>query len=320
MTRATAARDRTRGTGADLRSALQRAAAWLTANAERIDALNVFPVPDGDTGTNMSMTLEAAVDSLKHVSEAAPVSHVARSAYEAAMLGARGNSGVILSQLLRGFSEALVDADELTPDGLAAALTQASEIAYRGVSRPVEGTILTVAREVGVAAKAAVGAGADLPGLLEQSVRAANEAVAATPSQLEVLRKAGVVDSGGEGYRVILEGAWMWSTGRNVEEDTAAHPYSRALVQAIEEELAFGFCTEFLLRDANLPLTDVKSRMEALGESVIAVGDQTLMRVHVHTHRPGPALKFSAHHAPLATSTVRNIALPPNTPVPAPHS
>jgi DAK2 domain fusion protein YloV len=309
MTTPTVARDRTRATGADLRSALEAASAWLTSNAERVNALNVFPVPDGDTGTNMSMTLQAAVDGLQRLGEDAPVSQVARAAYEAAMLGARGNSGVILSQLLRGFSEALADSQELTPAGLAAALAQASEMAYRGMSRPVEGTILTVAREVGVAARAAVGAGADLPGLLEQAVDAANDAVAATPSQLEVLRKAGVVDSGGEGYRVILEGAWMWSTGRSLEAGGDAHTYSRALLQAIDEESTFGFCTEFLLRDANLALPEVKQTMEALGESVIAVGDRDLMRVHVHTLRPGQALEFAVDHGTLVKVKVENMQL-----------
>src|SRR5262249_38870326 len=206
---------------------------WLNANADRIDALNVFPVPDGDTGTNMSMTLQAAVDGVRDLADDVTVAQVAHAAYEAAMLGARGNSGVILSQLLRGFAEALSTAEVLTPDGLASALQQASEVAYRAVSKPVEGTILTVAREIGVAATAAAGAGADLPELLSQTLRAANDAVAATPEKLAVLRKAGVVDSGGEGYRVIIEGAWMWSTGRNVEEDATAHPYSRALVDAI---------------------------------------------------------------------------------------
>src|SRR5437868_6358723 len=273
----TAVRERTRATGADLRSALQAASTWLLANAERINALNVFPIPDGDTGTNMSLTLQEAVADLARLSDDAPVSQVARSAYEAAMLGARGNSGVILSQLLRGFAEALASADEMTPDILALALTQASEVAYRGVSRPVEGTILSVARAAAVAATAAAGAGADLPGVLDQAVRAANDAVAATPTQLEVLRKAGVVDSGGEGYRVILEGAWMWSTGRSLEPGADAHTYSRALLQAVEEESTFGFCTEFLLRDADLALPEVKQRMEALGESVIAVGDRDLM-------------------------------------------
>jgi uncharacterized protein len=308
MTTPTAARDRTRATSADLRAALQSSAAWLSANAERIDALNVFPVPDGDTGTNMSMTLQAAVEPLAALADDVPVSSLARTASEAAMLGGRGNSGVILSQLLRGFSEALADAAELTPAGLADALTRASEVAYRGVSRPVEGTILTVAREAAVAARAAAGAGADLPSLLEQSVRAANEAVAATPSQLEVLRKAGVVDSGGEGYRVILEGAWMWSTGRSIEEGVA-HPYSRALVQAIDEESTFGFCTELLLRDSDLPLVDVKTHMEALGESVIAVGDPSLLRVHLHTLRPGQALEFAVDHGTLVRVKVENMEL-----------
>src|SRR5947209_3784561 len=145
MTTPTAARDRTRATGADLRAALLQASGWLLANAERVNALNVFPVPDGDTGTNMSLTLQAATDGLRRLGDDAPVSQVARTAYEAAMLGARGNSGVILSQLLRGFAEALAGSAELTSSGLAQALTQASEAAYRSVSRPVEGTILTVA-------------------------------------------------------------------------------------------------------------------------------------------------------------------------------
>src|SRR5438132_4056204 len=314
MTTPTAARDRTRATGADLRAAFESAAGWLSANAERINALNVFPVPDGDTGTNMSMTMQAAVDGLKSLQDDVPVNLVARSTYEAAMLGARGNSGVILSQLLRGFAEALSDATELTPAGLAAALTRASEVAYQAVSRPVEGTILTVARQVGVAATAAAGASSDLPGVLEQSVRAASDAVAATPTQLEVLRKAGVVDSGGEGYRVIIEGAWMFSTGRAVDVELeagagASRPFSRALVEAIDHESTFGFCTEFVLRDSDVALPDVKTCMEELGDSVIAVGDHDLMRVHVHTSRPGQALEFAVDHGTLAKVKVENMQL-----------
>jgi DAK2 domain fusion protein YloV len=312
MTTLMAARDRTRATGADLRAALESAAAWLSANAERVNALNVFPVPDGDTGTNMSMTLQAAVEGLPSLGEDAPVTLVARTAYDAAMMGARGNSGVILSQLLSGFAIELADADELTPQRLARALAQASETAFRGVSRPVEGTILTVAREAARAAMAAAESGADLPGLLEQTVSAANEAVAATPGQLEVLRKAGVVDAGGEGYRVILEGAWMWSTGRSLEEaaSTESRPYSRALLQdLVEADSMFGFCTEFVLRDTDLPVADVKSSMEALGESVIAVGDSRLMRVHMHTLRPGQALEFAVDHGTLANVKVENMQL-----------
>jgi DAK2 domain fusion protein YloV len=312
MTTLMAARDRTRATGADLRAALQSAAAWLSASAERVNALNVFPVPDGDTGTNMSMTLQAAVEGLARLGDDTPVSEVARAAYDAAMLGARGNSGVILSQLLSGFATELADADELTPLSLARALTQASGTAFGGVSRPVEGTILTVAREAARAATLAAESGADLPGVLEQTLSAANEAVAATPSQLEVLRRAGVVDAGGEGYRVVLEGAWMWSTGRSLEEalSTQVLPYSRALLQDLgEDDSMFGFCTEFVLRDSDLPVADVKSSMEALGESVIAVGDHSLMRVHVHTLRPGQALEFAVDHGTLAKVKVENMQL-----------
>src|SRR5260370_26359569 len=277
MTAPTAARDRTRATGADLRAALESASAWLSANAERINALNVFPVPDGDTGTNMSMTLQASVDAIQRLNEDAQVGAVARSAYEAAMLGARGNSGVILSQLLSGFSAVLAGADELTPQFLARALNEASDIAYRGVSRPVEGTILTVAREVGRAALGAADSGGDIPSLLEKALSAANEAVAATPSQLEVLRKAGVVDSGGEGYRVILEGAWMWSTGRTLEQAAQTQQYSRALLDALDDdESTFGFCTEVLLRGADLSVDAMNARMDALGKSAIVVGDSDL--------------------------------------------
>jgi len=304
-------RDRTRATGADLRAALQLAATWLLANAERINALNVFPVPDGDTGTNMSMTLQEAVDRLRLASDA-PVSQVAQSIAREALESARGNSGVILSQLLSGFATALAEAVELTPGSLASALTLASEAAYRGVSHPIEGTILTVAREAASAATTAANAGSDLPDVLRQTLRAATAAVAATPSQLEVLRKAGVVDSGGEGYRVILEGAWMWSTGRSLELEKASAPrhYSRALVEANSHaESTFGFCTEFLLRDADLPIDEVRSRMEALGESVLAVGNPELMRVHVHTLRPGQALEFAVDHGTLARVKVENMQL-----------
>jgi uncharacterized protein len=313
MTTPTAARDldRTRATGADLRAALRSAAAWLLVNAERINALNVFPVPDGDTGTNMSMTLKAAVDGLQNLPDDVPVHRVARAAYEAAMLGARGNSGVILSQLLRGFAQALAEAPELTPPLLAAALSQASQVAYGGVSHPVEGTILTVARQAAAEATAAARPDATLPSLLEATVNAAAAAVAATPSQLDVLRKAGVVDSGGEGYRVILEGAWMWSTGRahELSTPTAGHGYTRALLHAVDEESTFGFCTEFLLRDADVSLAEVKARMDDLGESVIAVGDQALLRVHVHTLRPGQALEFAVDHGTLDRVKVENMQL-----------
>src|SRR5205807_2433575 len=149
----------------------------------------------------------------------------------------------------------------------------------------------------------------DLPDLLEMTLQAASAAVAETPNQLEVLRKAGVVDSGGEGYRVIVEGAWMWSTGRSLEELQSARPHGRALLAEFDEHSTYGFCTEFVLKNADLPVRSVKERMEALGDSVIAVGDAELLRVHVHTLRPGQALEFAVDHGTLAKVKVENMQL-----------
>lgn len=299
--------------GAGVRDALVAASTWLDAQAERVNALNVFPVPDGDTGTNMSLTLRAAADAVRALPDGTPAAEVARAAYEAAMMSARGNSGVILSQLLRGFSQALEGQHELHAPDLAAALTEASRVAYRGVSQPVEGTILTVACKAAEAAEAAAALGLDLTSVLGQALDAAGLAVAETPNQLAVLRKAGVVDSGGEGYRVVLEGAWMYSTGRSIAE--AAARASADVIHAdlaalgVDEETPFGFCTELLLQGCDLPLQEVKAAMEDLGESVLAVGDAALLRVHVHTPRPGQALEFAVDHGTLARVKVENMQL-----------
>jgi uncharacterized protein len=309
---AIAAAEGSRATGDQLRAAVLTAANWLETQAERINALNVFPVPDGDTGTNMSLTLRAAADALKALPSGATAGAVAQTTYRAAMLGARGNSGVILSQLLSGFASALKDAQEMGPRDLAEALRRASEVAYAAVSRPVEGTILTVAREAARAAEeAAAQTDSDLVGVLERTLAAASLAVAATPSQLEVLARAGVVDSGGEGFRVILEGAWLGLTGRSPEETPSSRaPHSRALLEGLDHtEQGFGFCTELLLQDADLPTSSVKSAMEELGESVIVVGDPDLLRVHVHTPRPGRALEFAVDHGTVCKVKIENMQL-----------
>lgn len=304
---------RTRATGAEVRAALQAAARWLSANADRVNALNVFPVPDGDTGTNMSLTLRAAVADLDSLGPDPTPAVVTRATTEAALLGARGNSGVILSQLLRGFAELLVDADELTGPRLGAALVRAAEVAHAGVSRPVEGTILTVARVAGAAARAAADQGRDLPGILEATLEATTDAVARTPDQLEVLKKAGVVDSGAEGYRVILEGAWMWSTGRSIEQAQGALN-GQSIVHADLHDLdthasSYGFCTEVLMRDARASVADLTRGLEALGDSILVVGDPDLMRLHVHTPRPGQVLEYAVDHGTVARVKVDNMQL-----------
>jgi DAK2 domain fusion protein YloV len=302
--------DATTAGGAELRSALLASSEWLDGHAARIDALNVFPVPDGDTGTNMSLTLRAAADALREASERASVSEVAKTAYRAALLGARGNSGVILSQLLRGFSVALDGKEHMANADLAAALTEASQVAYGSISQPVEGTILTVARVAAEAAAAAAHLDADLPTLLGHAVRAATAAVEETPNQLEALRKAGVVDSGGEGYRVILEGAWLWSTGRHLVPPPPAAPHRRALLDAVAaDETPFGFCTEVLVRDSTASLDDVRATIESEGGSVLVVGDADLLRIHVHTLHPGRVIDYAVDRGTVVKVKVENMTL-----------
>lgn len=296
-------------TAEQLRRSLQAASTWLDAQADRLNALNVFPVPDGDTGTNMALTLKAALtEALKLDSD--HVGEVAKAAARGALMGARGNSGVILSQLLRGFARALEPHRLVGPAELAAAFAEASAVAYRGVSRPVEGTMLTVARLTAEAAAQAAETSPDLVAFLEATLQAAGRAVASTPDYLDVLRKAGVVDSGGEGLRVILEGVWMYATGREIQAATAAPHSAQALVTAAAvEETPFGFCTEFLLQTPDVSVAEIKAAMEGLGESVIAVGDQELVRVHVHTLRPGRALEYAVDHGVLQKVKIENMEL-----------
>lgn len=287
---------------------LRAACDWLDSHAERINALNVFPVPDGDTGTNMSLTMRAA---LQAVTDPSPhsVGEVARLAARGALLGARGNSGVILSQLLRGFGQHLAKAETLTPADLAAALSEAARVAYLSVSKPVEGTLLTVARDTGEAARAALELRSNITDVLEHCVRAAEAAVARTQGQLQVLREAGVVDAGGEGYRVLLEGAWLYVTGRTIEMAGAVQP-GHVLAQARDAEASpFGFCTELVLCDARADALAVRAAIEGLGQSVIVVGDGSLVRIHVHTLRPGQVLEYAVDHGTVQQIKIENMEL-----------
>ena len=194
--------------GAQLLLGLQAATTWFEQHVGEVNALNVFPVPDGDTGTNMHLTMIAAI---KDIAQQSSASSVAKQLERQALRGARGNSGVILSQIIRGFSEGLTGKDTIDAETLANALQQAAERAYKAVMKPTEGTILTVARAVGEGAQAAAQNGADLHGALEAAVTAADQAVAETPNQLKQLRDAGVVDAGGEGLAVILHGLLRWT-------------------------------------------------------------------------------------------------------------
>src|SRR5438128_667526 len=198
--------------GQDLKKALLAGAAWLEEHQDAIDALNVFPVPDGDTGSNMSATMQAAIREIVASEETAAGAIAAKLAH-GALLGARGNSGVILSQILRGLAQGLDKKQTFNASDLAAALQEAQRLAYRAVLKPVEGTILTVVRETAEAAKQSAERGDDLVGLMQECIVAARLAVTRTPDLLPILKQAGVVDAGGQGLCTILEGIWRYIRG-----------------------------------------------------------------------------------------------------------
>src|ERR1700730_11270718 len=264
--------------------ALLGSLSWVAGNHEEANRLNVFPVPDGDTGTNMLLTLQSAVEDIKD-SNAAEVSKIAKLASHGSLMGARGNSGVILSQIFRGFARAVEGKSSLTPRELAAGLEEAATAAYRAVNKPTEGTILTVAREAGRAATAAAaGTDASVPSVIAAAASGAREAVLKTPSQLQILREAGVVDAGGFGLQIILEG--MLKTVEESAFAVATQPAAKAQPAQIALDLpegGWGYCTEFLLEGKGLDVEKIRDQIEDLGTSVMVVGERELVRVHVHS-------------------------------------
>jgi DAK2 domain fusion protein YloV len=289
--------------GRGLRQALEASTAWLERHVETINALNVYPVPDGDTGTNMLLTMRAALEELNN-SPAESASVVAHAVSYGALMGARGNSGVILSQLFRGLARSLDKKETFTALELAQAMTEASAIAYQGVIKPVEGTILTVAREAADAAVAAAAERNDLLYVLERTVTEARHSVARTPSLLSVLAEAGVVDAGGQGLFVILEGALRFMRGEEVGE----LPTIEAGVELevpVEEE--YGYETMFILRGEDLNVQEIREAIAAMGESVLVVGDSRAVKVHVHSMEPGRPLDYAAKLGTLSQISVENL-------------
>jgi DAK2 domain fusion protein YloV len=289
--------------GRGLRQALEASASWLERHVEIINALNVYPVPDGDTGTNMLLTMRAALQELNN-SPAESASAVAHAVSYGALMGARGNSGVILSQLFRGLARSLDKKETFTALDLARAMTEASVTAYKGVIKPVEGTILTVAREAAGAAIAAAEESDDLIYVLERTVMEARLSVARTPSLLSVLADAGVVDAGGHGLFVILEGALRFMRGEEVGE----LPIIEAGVELeVPVEGEYGYETMFILRGEDLDVEEIREAIAAMGESVLVVGDSSAVKVHVHSMEPGRPLDYAAKLGTLTQISVENL-------------
>ena len=287
--------------GATLREAFALATRWLTHHRDRVNALNVFPVPDGDTGTNMSMTMQASLDAARTVPEDATAGDVAGRIAYGALMGARGNSGVILSQVFRGFANAIGERVAIDGQDMAHALDGARAMAYKAVMRPVEGTMLTVIR---VAAERALETAARTPALrtvLEAALAGAREALERTPEQLDILRQANVVDAGGQGIVYILEGLHRYACGITEigpleEAETPTLGAGMAFlddVAALHGENPFGYCTNFMVFGEGIDVEQARDRLAGMGESAVVVGDESVLKVHLHTEHPGRVLEYA---------------------------
>jgi len=274
-----------------VRGLVGAALASLEASRIRIDDLNVYPVPDGDTGTNLTLTLRAVADAVASP-EAADRPALAHAVARAALMAARGNSGVILSQIVRGIADALAGATNgIDPSLTARALRGASDAAYRAVRRPVEGTMLSVIRELAEEAERRATNPEPLGELLVELVRHGEEAVARTPQQLDVLREAGVVDAGGAGLVELLRGLAGAVSGEAMPAapEAAATPGPDAIHL---QPSRFRYCTVFVVEGAALDRDELETRLEPLGDSLVVVGDEAALKVHVHTDDPGAALSL----------------------------
>ncbi len=280
--------------GQGFKRLVKAALAWLQHHQTAINVLNVYPVPDGDTGTNMVLTMQSAWAEIKD-SPDRNVGRVAHQMAHGALMGARGNSGVILSQVWRGFARSLDEKMVYNAQDLAAACQEATATAYKGVVKPVEGTILTVARAVADAATRAAEEAEDMVHVLEHMVFAAHEAVMLTPSLLPVLKEAGVVDAGGQGLFVILEGMLRYMRGEPVAEDMQLTEAVDLIATKLEpSEAGYGYDVQFLIVGQGLDTDTIRQRITKMGECPIVVGDLTTLKVHVHVPDPGVPISYGA--------------------------
>lgn len=267
--------------------------AALKAQVARINALNVYPVPDGDTGTNMLLTLESILKETSNKTYETPEA-ATRAGARAALMGARGNSGVILSQMIRGGCEVLAKRSSLTAEAFAAALEGARERAYASVREPVEGTMLTVIKDAARAAREALKEkNPDLAAVIRAAAREAHASVRRTPELLGVLREAGVVDAGGLGVAVILDGLYACVTGQKIEEVVEGEDGAPDLDAIHAGEEAWGYCTEFIVTDFAGDAREFEDYINSSGKSVLVVADEDLVKVHLHTQDPGGALSYA---------------------------
>lgn len=293
--------------GENLKSMIVAASNLLERYKAAVDALNVFPVPDGDTGTNMSLTLMSAVAEMNR-KPASGVGQVAQAVAMGSLMGARGNSGVIMSQLFRGIAKGLEGKATASPRELAQALKEGVDTAYKAVMKPVEGTVLTVAKEAARKALAAAQDGGDILAVWEAARSAAHHTLARTPDMLPVLKQAGVVDAGGKGLVFVLDAGMNALAG--IMEPAVAATSAKAVEFVVTEEMAdirYPYDAQFLIKSQRMPVDEIRSRLEEYGDSLLVVGSPELVRVHIHTDRPGQVLSLCLGYGALSQIIIDNM-------------
>ena len=296
--------------GKNLRDMLVSGANNLQNHRDLVDKLNVFPVPDGDTGTNMSLTISYAMKELSKVQND-DITQIGKAVSKGSLMGARGNSGVILSQIIRGIAKSIEGKEKLSSEDLAKAFKNGSDTAYKAVIKPIEGTILTVVRESGEFAIKASKKEHDILKFLEAVIKEANASLERTPELLKNLKEAGVVDSGGKGLVLIYEGMYEALKGNPIKVKDA----NSNNVQTVQtgtssvktEDIKFCYCTEFILESDTVSDTTIRDIMLGYGDSLAVVGDEGIIKVHVHTNDPGLVLQEALKHGQLVTIKIENM-------------
>lgn len=299
-----------------LKNAFITGARYLESKKRYCNELNVFPVPDGDTGTNMTLTILAAVKEVENA-DSTDIKAIAKAISSGSLRGARGNSGVILSQLLRGFAKIVSEDEIIDGDVLARAFTKGVETAYKAVMKPKEGTILTVAKEAAAKAVEVSAESDDLLYILEQVIEHAEDTLQKTPDMLPVLKEAGVVDAGGQGLMYVLRGAYMvLEQGGDVditfEVDENADEIVEMNVQHLDHDIEFGYCTEYIINvdgdmESEREAAGLRMFLETIGDSIVAVADDEVIKIHVHTNDPGLAIQKGLSIGALSNMKIDNM-------------
>ena len=301
---------------AKIKGAFLAGASLLYKNRDYVNELNVFPVPDGDTGTNMSMTLKSACEAVNAVSDDS-IEEVCKAIASGSLRGARGNSGVIMSQILRGFTNHLKDAKDIDTDLLLEAIQKSKDTAYKAVVKPKEGTILTVIKALAEKAEELSGSSADGIEKLEQVIAYGDEMLQKTPDMLPILKEAGVVDSGGQGLMYFAHGVLSYLKGEEIEitfDEKSSSKSSNINLKVVEDQdIKFGYCTECIVNTATSfkanATDEIIKYLESIGDSLVVVGDEQYIKIHVHTNHPGKVFEKGLEYGFLTNLKVDNLRL-----------